>query len=99
MHIGLIGGIGVAATVVYYQRLSAAMAARGKPMELSIVHADVQELIGNSLTDQRDAQAQVYAGLIDRLKAAGADCAAVTSLGGPSYGGCVERRRHRVGRN
>ena len=29
MHIGLIGGIGVAATVVYYQRLSAAMAALG----------------------------------------------------------------------
>ncbi len=82
MHIGLIGGIGVAATVVYYQRLSAAMAARGKPMELTIVHADVQELIRNNLADERDAQAQVYAELIDRLKAAGADCAAITSLGG-----------------
>ncbi len=82
MHIGLIGGIGVAATVVYYQRLSAAMAARGKSMELTIVHADVQELIRNNLADERDAQAQVYAGLIDRLKAAGADCAAITSLGG-----------------
>ncbi|RLK08042.1 aspartate/glutamate racemase family protein [Ruegeria conchae] len=82
MHIGLIGGIGVAATVVYYQRLSAAMAARGKLMELTIVHADVQELIRNNLADKRDAQAQVYAGLIDRLKAAGVDCVAITSLGG-----------------
>lgn len=82
MHIGLIGGIGVAASVVYYQRLSAAMAARGKPMELTIVHADVQELIRNNLADERDAQAQVYAGLIDRLKAAGADYAAITSRGG-----------------
>ena len=82
MHIGLIGGIGVAATVVYYQRLSAAMAARGKPMEMTMVHTDVQELIRNNLADERDAQAQVYAGLIDRLKAAGADCAAITSLGG-----------------
>ncbi len=82
MHIGLIGGIGVAATVVYYQRLSAAMAARGKPMELTIVHADVQELIRNNLADERDAQARVYTGLINRLKAAGADCAAITSLGG-----------------
>ena len=26
MHIGLVGGIGVAATVVYYQRLTAAVA-------------------------------------------------------------------------
>ncbi|WP_424832533.1 aspartate/glutamate racemase family protein [Ruegeria sp.] len=82
MHIGLIGGIGVAATVVYYQRLSSAMAERGKPLQLTIVNADVQELIRNSLADERDAQAQVYAGLIKRLKAAGADCAAITSLGG-----------------
>lgn len=82
MHIGLIGGIGVAATVVYYQRLSAAMAGRGRPMELTIVHADVQELIRNNLADQRVAQAQVYSKLLDRLHAAGADCAAITSLGG-----------------
>ncbi|MGV6803302.1 MAG: aspartate/glutamate racemase family protein [Ruegeria sp.] len=82
MHIGLIGGIGVAATVVYYQRLSAAVAERGVPMELTIVHADVQELIRNNLADERDAQARVFARLIDRLKAAGADCAAITSLGG-----------------
>ncbi len=82
MHIGLIGGIGVAATVVYYQRLSAAVSARGTPLELTIVHADVQELIRNNLADERDAQAEVYAGLIDRLGAAGADCVAITSLGG-----------------
>ncbi|WP_298933160.1 aspartate/glutamate racemase family protein [uncultured Ruegeria sp.] len=82
MHIGLIGGIGVAATMVYYQRLSAAMAARGKPLELTIVNADVQELIRNNLADERDAQARVYAGLLNRLQAAGADCAAITSLGG-----------------
>ncbi|MEX0278357.1 MAG: aspartate/glutamate racemase family protein [Ruegeria sp.] len=82
MHIGLIGGIGVAATVVYYQRLSAAMAARGATLELTIVHADVQELIRNNLADNREAQAEVYARLIDRLKSAGADCAAITSLGG-----------------
>ncbi|NVO54597.1 aspartate/glutamate racemase family protein [Rhodobacteraceae bacterium B1Z28] len=82
MHIGLIGGIGVAATVVYYQRLSTAMAARGKPLELTIVNADVQELIRNNLADKRDTQAQVYAGLLNRLQAAGADCAAITSLGG-----------------
>lgn len=82
MHLGLIGGIGVAATVVYYQRLAAAVAARGKPLELTIVHADVQELIRNNLADNRAAQAEIYAGLLHRLKAAGCDCAAITSLGG-----------------
>lgn len=82
MHIGLIGGIGPAATVVYYQRLCAAMAERRARLELTIVQADIHELIANNLADRREAQAMVYAGLIDRLKAAGADCVAITSLGG-----------------
>jgi aspartate racemase len=82
MHIGLIGGIGPAATVVYYRRLCAAMAARGVPLELTIVQADIHTLIRNNLADRRVEQAEIYARLIDRLKAAGADCAAITSLGG-----------------
>jgi aspartate/glutamate racemase len=77
MHIGLIGGIGPAATVVYYQRLCDAMAARRARLELTIVQADIHELIANNLADRRAEQAAVYARLIDRLKAAGADCAAV----------------------
>ncbi|MFS4582649.1 aspartate/glutamate racemase family protein [Phaeobacter sp. C3_T13_0] len=82
MHIGLIGGIGVAATVVYYQRLTAVMAARNLPLRLTIVHADVQDLLRNNRLDNRAAQADIYAGLIDQLHGAGADCAAITSLGG-----------------
>lgn len=82
LHIGLIGGIGAAATVVYYQRLCAAMAARGKPLELTLVQADIHALIANNLADRRTEQAALYAPLIGRLAAAGADCAAITSLGG-----------------
>jgi aspartate racemase len=82
MHIGLIGGIGPAATVVYYQRLCSAVAARRGRLDLTIVQADIQELIVNNLADRRAEQAAVFAGLIDRLAAAGADCAAITSLGG-----------------
>lgn len=82
MHIGLIGGVGPAATLVYYQRLCAEMAARGARLELTIVQADIHELIANNLADRRVEQAVIYAGLIDRLRAAGADCAAITSLGG-----------------
>ncbi|MEO0780556.1 MAG: aspartate/glutamate racemase family protein [Pseudomonadota bacterium] len=82
MHIGLIGGIGVAATVVYYQKLTAAVAAKGHKLDLTIVHADAPELVRNNTNDDRAAQADVYARLIDRLKAAGCDCAAITSLGG-----------------
>ena len=82
MHIGLIGGIGPAATVVYYQRLTALMRERGKKLELTIVQASADELVTNNLADNRQEQAEVYAVLIDRLRAAGADCAAITSLGG-----------------
>ncbi len=82
MHLGLIGGIGPAATVVYYQRLTSLMRARDARLELTIVQADANELVRNNLANNRSAQAEVYARLIDRLKAAGADCAAITSLGG-----------------
>nr|WP_090111557.1 aspartate/glutamate racemase family protein [Limimaricola pyoseonensis] len=82
MHIGLIGGIGPAATIVYYQRLCDAMRARGARLDLTVVQADIHELIANNLADRRQDQAEIYARLIERLQAAGADCAAITSLGG-----------------
>ncbi|MEX0337498.1 MAG: aspartate/glutamate racemase family protein [Arenibacterium sp.] len=82
MHIGLIGGIGVTATVAYYQRLTQAAADLGVAPDLTIVHADAATLIRNTLADNREVQADIYCHLIDRLKAAGADCAAITSLGG-----------------
>lgn len=82
MHLGLIGGIGVAATVVYYQRLAKAVEALGGPMQLTIAHGDIQTLIRNNLADDRAAQAQAYLPLLEQLKGAGCDCAAITSLGG-----------------
>lgn len=82
MHIGLIGGIGVAATLVYYQRLTQAVAAMGGRLECTIVHAQVEDLLRTNTNDLREEQAAIYAPLIDRLKAAGAECAAITSLGG-----------------
>ena len=82
LHIGLIGGIGAAATVVYYQRLCAAVAKTGQTLDLTIVQADIRTLIRTNLADLRQEQAEVYAPLLHRLKAAGAECAAITSLGG-----------------
>jgi aspartate racemase len=83
MHIGLIGGIGVAATIVYYQRLTAAFAQRGgTTLDLTVAHGDIQELIRNNLSDRREEQARAFLPLLERLKDAGCDCAALTSLGG-----------------
>ncbi|MEP5630430.1 MAG: aspartate/glutamate racemase family protein [Tateyamaria sp.] len=82
MHLGMIGGIGPASTVAYYQRLSAGVREAGGVLDLTIVNADVNELIRNNDANDKQAQAKAYANLIDRLKHAGAECAAITSLGG-----------------
>jgi len=82
MHIGLIGGIGVAATLAYYERLTRAITAKGRVPDLTIVHADAQVLVANNRADAREAQARVYVSHLQRLSDAGADCAAITSLGG-----------------
>ena len=81
LHLGLIAGIGPAAAVVYYQRLCKLMAARKVPLQLTMVQADIHPLIANANAGQPEAQARLFAPLIDRLKAAGADCAVLTSIG------------------
>jgi len=47
MHIGLIGGIGPAATDYYYRGLIELHTRSSVPLELTIVHADVRELAQN----------------------------------------------------
>jgi aspartate racemase len=82
MHIGLIAGIGPAATDFYYRGLIERHAAAGIPLELTLAHADVREMARNLNENNPGRQAEIFAGLIERLKKAGAQAAAVTSMGG-----------------
>jgi aspartate racemase len=82
MHVGLIGGIGPAATEFYYRGLTRAFAAAGRKLELTIVNAEVREMTANMAANNPEGQARIFAELIGRLKAAGAKAAAVTSMGG-----------------
>jgi aspartate racemase len=82
MHIGLIGGIGPAATEHYYRGLIERHGRSGVPLELTIVHADARELARNVAALARQTQAEIFAGLVRRLAGAGAQLAAVTSMGG-----------------
>lgn len=82
MHLGLIGGIGPAATEFYYRNLVRAYAKLGKTLELTIVHADTSVLLDNLASGQAERQAEIFLVFVERLKAAGADIAAVTSLAG-----------------
>ena len=82
MHIGMIAGIGPAATDFYYRGLIERHAASGTPLELTMAHADVREMAKNLAERQPGRQAETFARLIGRMKAAGAEAAAVTSMGG-----------------
>lgn len=82
MHIGLIGGIGPAATEFYYRDLARAHAATGQRMELTIAHAELRDLMQNMADDAPEKQAQIFLQLARRLQAAGAAAVAVTSIGG-----------------
>jgi aspartate racemase len=82
MHIGLIGGIGPAATDFYYRGLIDRHVAAGLPLDCTIAHADVREMSRNLNEKAPARQAAIFAGLIERLKKAGAEVAAVTSMGG-----------------
>lgn len=82
MHIGLIGGIGPAATNFYYRGLVKAHEDAGRQMELTIVHAQVADMVRNASAGNTAGQAEVYRDLAQRLKDGGAAAVAVTSLGG-----------------
>jgi aspartate racemase len=82
MHIGLIGGIGPAATDFYYRRLISTFASKKAALELTIVHADTPTLLGNLARSDVAAQVAIYMKLTNRLAAAGADSVAVTSAAG-----------------
>ena len=82
MHIGLIGGIGPAATDHYYRGLIRAVAVSGSTLELTIAHTDAPTLLENLTHDNGAAQAVIFANLIGQLQAAGAQAAAITSIAG-----------------
>lgn len=81
-HIGLIGGIGPAATDFYYRRLIAAFAGREPGLELTMAHADTSTLLRHLGAGDAAGQVAVYTRLTERLRAAGADFVVVTSIAG-----------------
>ena len=82
MHIGLIGGIGPAATEFYYRGLVADCSAAACPLELTIAHADMNMLLENLAAGAAEKQAAIFRHHVQQLAGAGADVAAVTSIAG-----------------
>jgi aspartate racemase len=78
--VGIVGGLGVGATVHYYEKITATCKARGVVPDLAIVHADVD--YGQSLirAGKLEELARYLAGFIERLARAGAKTAVLPAV-------------------
>ena len=78
--LGLVGGLGVGATVHYYRELAKAHAARGCVLDTVIVHADIGSLMKLVAVSDTAGMARYLARIIQRMSAAGAQIAAIPAI-------------------
>jgi len=78
--LGLVGGLGVGATIHYYQKLAKAHEAQGRTLDIVIVHAETSRVFEHVQADDRDGLAEYLTGYIRRLKAAGAELIAIPAV-------------------
>jgi len=78
--VGIVGGLGVGATVDYYKRITAACKARSVVPDLVFVHADVDRGQGYVRDGKLEALADYLAGFIERLGRAGAGAAVLPAV-------------------
>jgi aspartate racemase len=78
--LGLVGGLGVGATVHYYGKLAKAHEAQGRRLDIVIVHAETLRVFEYVEADDRVGLAEYLTGYIHRLKAAGAEAAAIPAV-------------------
>jgi aspartate racemase len=78
--LGLIGGLGVGATIHYYRKLAEAHAEQDRTLDLVIAHAETSRVFEHVLAGDRNQLAEYLIGFIRRLKAAGAEIAAIPAV-------------------
>jgi aspartate racemase len=78
--VGLVGGLGVGATIFYYRELVKAHAVIGYTPNLVIIHADVDRVLKYAAAREIIPMAEYLAGLVRRLSAAGAEFAVLPSI-------------------
>ncbi len=78
--VGIVGGLGVDATVHYYEGITAACKARGVVPDLTIVHADVDTGQNLIRAGQLGELAKYLAGFVERLAKAGAEHAVLPAV-------------------
>jgi aspartate racemase len=78
--VGLVGGIGVGAAIFYYRKLAEAHERSGVTMDLVMAHAEVPRVMEYVQAEDRDGLTSYLLGFLDRLQAAGAECAVLPSV-------------------
>jgi aspartate racemase len=78
--LGLVGGLGIGAAVHYYQSLAKAHEARERTLDLVMAHAETATVFAYVEAGDRDGLAGYLVGFIHRLKAAGAEVAAIPAV-------------------
>jgi aspartate racemase len=78
--LGLVGGLGVGATIHYYQKLAKAHAEQGRNLDIVITHAETSRVFEYVETGDRDGLAEYLLVFIRRMKAAGAEFAAIPAI-------------------
>jgi aspartate racemase len=78
--LGLIGGLGVGATIHYYTELVREHSARGQVPNLLIVHADVNRVLRDAAAGDTPRLAAYLAELLQRLSSAGARIVAIPAV-------------------
>ena len=78
--LGLVGGLGVGATVHYYQQLMKQHAALGAVPNIVMVHADMQRVLREAGAGRTAELAGYLAELISRMARAGAEIAAIPAV-------------------
>jgi aspartate racemase len=79
-HVGLIGGLGVGAAVLYYQGITAACAARGVVPRLTMAHANAPTALALVTAGNIVGLADYLAGFAKELTAAGATFLAIPAI-------------------
>jgi aspartate racemase len=78
--LGLLGGLGVGATIHYYRKLAMAHDDRGRTLDIVISHSETSRVFEYVQAADRDGLAEYLVGFIRRLKAAGAEFAVIPAI-------------------
>src|SRR5579864_4980988 len=78
--LGLLGGLGVGATIHYYKQLAKAHEAQGRTLDLVIAHAETPRVFEYVQANDREGLAEYLNGYIRRMKSAGAEVTAIPAV-------------------